>query len=60
MIDEIFKVMICFRDSYINSSGALLNLLNQDNSLVFDALVRNVIAEHWNSETYNKYIGGEL
>ena len=47
------------KEKLLNQTGALLNLLNQDNSLVFDALVRNVIAEHWNSETYNKYIGGE-
>ena len=48
------------KEKLLNQAGALINLLNDDNSLVFDALVRNVIADHWNSETYNKYIGGEL
>lgn len=48
------------KEKLLGQTEALVDLLKQDNSLVFDALVRNVIADHWNSETYNKYIGGEL
>lgn len=48
------------KEKLLSQTEALVDLLKQDNSLVFDAMVRNVIADHWNSETYNKYIGGEL
>ena len=48
------------KEKLLSQTEALVDLLKQENSLVFDALVRNVIADHWNSETYNKCIGGEL
>lgn len=48
------------KEKLLGQTDALTRLLNEDNSQVFDALVRNVISDHWNSELYKKIIGGDM
>ena len=47
------------KEQLLRQSDALVRLLREDSSQEFEALVRQVIAEHWNSDIYKKLIGGE-